>query len=187
MNMLPEVFQNGEQINLEEILHAREERSYIQQTLLNKLKSKNDGCLLVMTMAVPGPIKVNQALNQAFNEIQIEVEKVLDSKQTIQKLKREKSTGLEYYILSQISPREMKEKMVEIEETHPLGRLFDLDVLMFDKENNIQGMSRTQLGLPVRQCFICTRPAKDCGRSRRHSVLDLQKEISNHILNYFTD
>ncbi|MEY8292793.1 citrate lyase holo-[acyl-carrier protein] synthase [Carnobacteriaceae bacterium 52-44] len=57
--------------------------------------------------------------------------------------------------------------MVNIEENHPLGRLFDLDVLMLDQNNEVQGKSRTKLGLPVRRCFLCERPAKDCGRSRR--------------------
>ncbi|HLR88779.1 MAG TPA: citrate lyase holo-[acyl-carrier protein] synthase [Atopostipes sp.] len=75
--------------------------------------------------------------------------------------------------------------MVNIEENHPLGRLFDLDVLMLDQNNEVQGKSRTKLGLPVRRCFLCERPAKDCGRSRRHTVLELQEEISNRIQNYF--
>ena len=185
MSSLPEVFQNGQQVDLVAMLNAREERSNIQQLLLSKLKQCDTGSLLLMTMAVPGPIKANKILNQAFDEVKKEVEKALDPEKSIKKIKREEVTGLEFYVLSQLDPIEMKKRMVNIEENHPLGRLFDLDVLMLNKNNEVEGTSRTQLGLPVRRCFICERPAKDCGRSRRHTVLELQEEISNRIQNYF--
>lgn len=185
MSSLPKVFQNSEQVDLVAMLNAREERSNIQQLLLSKLKHNDDGSLLLMTMAIPGPIKANKILNQAFNEVKKEVEKALESQKIIKKIKREEVTGLEFYVLSHLDSLEMKKRMVNIEENHPLGRLFDLDVLMLDQNNEVQGTSRTQLGLPVRRCFLCERPAKDCGRSRRHTVLELQEEISKRIQNYF--
>lgn len=179
------IFNKGKPVDLLAMLDAREQRAHIEQVLLDKLET--EGSLFVMTMAIPGPIKSNTKLDQAFDELLNEVTEVLNHDQIIQTLKREEETGLEYYALSKTSPREMKTILVQIEEEHPLGRLFDLDVVFLDEDGNLQGTSRTELGLPVRRCFICDRPAKDCGRSRRHSVAELQNEISKRILDYFKE
>lgn len=184
MVKVPEVFKIGKQVDLPAMLDAREERVSIQRNLLSKLNADNQGSLLLMTMAIPGPIKENVILNQAFDEVLEEVLNVLGPNNIIQKEKREKVTGLEFYVLSMLSPQEMKEQMIKIEEEHPLGRLFDLDVIKFNKASEIEGVSRTQFNWPVRRCFICDQPAKECGRSRRHSVLELQEEISRRVISY---
>lgn len=179
------IFSKGKMIDLPAMLNAREQRAQIEQTLLDKLNS--NGSLLVMTMAIPGPIKTNKKLDRAFDKMLRVVQQKINPDQTLQELKREEATGLEYYLLSQTSPREMKTTVVQIEEEHPLGRLFDLDVVFLDEAGQLVGTSRTDFGLPVRRCFICSRPAKECGRSRRHSVEELQAEISRKILTYFAE
>ena len=45
--------------------------------------------------------------------------------------------------------------MVKIEETHPYGRLVDLDVLWGNEE--LKSLHRGDLGLPPRRCFICQK------------------------------
>lgn len=186
MNKMPEVFKTGIEIDLPAMLKAREQRFYFQQKLLSKLDYSDNGSLLLMTMVIPGQIKSSTLLNRAFNVIQKEVLNQLDKNQIIQQLKREENTGLEFYILSTLSPYQMKEKMIAIEENHPLGRLFDLDILKLNKQNQIEGISRTQLGFPVRRCFICNKPAKECGRSQHHTIEELQNEISYQITDYFS-
>ena len=184
MSMNKSLFESGPLIDLPAILNAREERFHIQQELLGQIDLQAQGSLLLMTTAIPGPIKTNDRLNQVFDEMLVEVTQTVLEEAIVQEVKREKETGFEYYLLSALSPREMKELMVKIEENHPLGRLFDLDVLFLNEEGHVEGTSRTQLGLPVRKCFICDRPAKECGRSRRHSVEELQQKISEAIINY---
>jgi len=179
------IFDEGQPVDLPMMLDARETRAQIERDLLEELESQDQGSLLVMTMAVPGPIKANEHLNQAFAEILIEIKKVLSLTNVLEEVKREEETGFEYYALTSLSPSSLKPLLVDIEETHPLGRLFDLDVVFLNENAEIEGTSRTELGLPVRRCFICERPAKECGRSRRHSVPELQAEISTRILNYF--
>lgn len=186
MSMNKSLFESGPLIDLPAILTAREERFHLQQKLLGQVDSEASGSLLLMTMAIPGPIKTNDRLNQVFDEMVIEVRQTFNDEAIVKDVKREKETGFEYYLLSALSPREMKELMVKIEENHPLGRLFDLDVLFLNEEGHVEGTSRTQLGLPVRKCFICDRPAKECGRSRRHSVEELQQKISQEIIKYQT-
>lgn len=64
-----------------------------------------------------------------------------------------------------------------MEETHPLGRLFDVDV--YDEAGS--GISREELGSPVRKCLICEKDAKLCGRSRSHTVKELYERIESII------
>ncbi len=181
------IFNEGETIDLMAMLDAREQRAALEYNLLSHLENDNPGSLLVMTMAVPGPIKTNKVLNDVFEDLLEEVIQVLKPERTLEEMKRVKNTGLEYYALTSLSPSELKPLMVEIEEKHPLGRLFDLDVVFLNEKNTVTGTSRTDLGLPVRRCFICDRPAKECGRSRRHSVEELQMEISKQILRYLNN
>lgn len=185
MNKVPKVFQMGKPVDLFAMLEVRENRVVIQRKIFDKFSSKEPKSLLLMTMVIPGPIKANDILNDVFDEVLNKVLNVLKPENIIHQLKRDKETGLEFYLLSSISPREMKERMIKIEENHPLGRLFDLDVLLLNDANEIESTSRTQYNLPVRKCFLCQRPAKECGRSRRHSVAELQEEISNRLIDYF--
>ena len=61
--------------------------------------------------------------------------------------------------------------------------ILDLDVLEL-----VEGIpcpiSRRQLGLAPRQCFLCQADAKQCARSRQHSVADMQAYISQAVANY---
>ncbi len=70
---------------------------------------------------------------------------------------------------------------VEFEDQTQLGRLFDADVLVKDQARAI---SRKDLRRKARQCFLCSRPAKECARSRRHSVSEMQEYISNLYTKY---
>ena len=66
--------------------------------------------------------------------------------------------------------------MVQIETHHPYGRLVDLDVLA-KTQDQLLPISRTEIGLPTRSCYVCEQDAKVCGRSRTHSVADMQRQI----------
>lgn len=77
----------------------------------------------------------------------------------------------------------IKKLTVQIEETHPFGRLYDIDVYGMDGK----GISRQELGLPVRKCLICDKDAKICGRSRSHSVEELQQKVYEIIQNVSAD
>lgn len=42
----------------------------------------------------------------------------------------------------------------------------------------LRPIERTELGEPARTCLICGKPAKECARSRTHSVQDMQDTIA---------
>ena len=68
----------------------------------------------------------------------------------------------------------MKRAMLAVEATHPLGRLFDLDVLTGDAAP----LGRAAFGLGPRRCFVCERPAAECRRAGSHSLDVLYEAIS---------
>lgn len=81
------------------------------------------------------------------------------------------------YLLATVSPTgdpgQLKRLLIEVEQQHPLGRLFDLDVLISGKGP----LSREDLGLPARRCLICTEAARVCRRVSRHRLPELQTAV----------
>ena len=62
--------------------------------------------------------------------------------------------------------------VVELENNHELGRIFDVDV--FDKNHN--QISRSMLNLAPRKCLICEKAAS-CIRTRAHTYEELIKKL----------
>lgn len=159
-------------VSLEEVLINREKRISVQKKLLNIYP----GTLICFLLNIPGTEKVNQVYENVFYkgmeriQEQLEKKKILIEVQLIQR----KTTGYEGYLVVNGQCRQIKELMVELEET-PIGRLYDIDVLT----DANQKISRSDLGLSPRRCLICGRPAHECGRSRKHSVIELKEKIYN--------
>lgn len=174
------------------MLDAREQRALTQRQLLT---ANPKATLLSATMNIPGPVKISPMLRDVFEEVLDAVHNhpTLRGVQSISKLYREKATGPEYYLLLDLPAKELKTAMIEVEESHHWGRLLDLDVLYCDVEQDqnqpdsttlqIHDTSRSELNLPSRRCLICEEDAKVCGRSRKHSIEDMQAAITHLIEN----
>lgn len=176
--MCNQLFSTGELVTLSDMLTAREQRAAQQLELLH---SQRGAVLVSATMNIPGPIKVNDTLTHVFHAVIETVDNAVKDYLPQANLYRESKTGLEYYLLIEMSPVALKKLLVEIEETHPFGRIFDLDVLWLE-DDLLHSISRADLQLPPRKCYICQENAKECGRSRRHSIPTMQAKISEIIL-----
>lgn len=163
----------GTEVHLSEMLEARELRGKTQRELLS---ADTEEVLLSATMNIPGPVKHSEKLSQVFHSIMDEIEEAVNDVTPLVNLFREEPTGVEYYLLVPLSREELKRRMVKIEETHAYGRLVDLDVLSMNGEE-MQPLSREALNLPPRKCFICDNNAKVCGRSRSHTIEEIQTKI----------
>lgn len=157
----------GEEVSLEEILDAREERVYIQNELIKKYNLP----ILSFTMNIPGPVKTNEAIRKAFEYGKIKLLEKLEKNNTkmLELKQKNTKTGDELWIVADIKADDLKRIAVDIEEASFLGRIFDMDVI----DVNFKKLSRNFF----RKCLICDMQAQECGRSRRHSVEELQSKI----------
>ncbi|MBE5978692.1 MAG: citrate lyase holo-[acyl-carrier protein] synthase [Paenibacillaceae bacterium] len=167
-------------VELEEMLQFRERKARIQEELRGKYKG-----LVTMTMAmnIPGPIKTSEDILFAFEVGTRTLEQgVSDSGIIIKEMTgvSENAGFMKFYVLDCADPVLVKELAVGLEETHPLGRLWDIDVY------NIEGisMSRSSVSAPARTCFICGQEAKGCARNRTHSVEELMHKVESMIRDY---
>lgn len=166
----------NQNVTLTEMLNAREQRAFRQQELQKTYQST----LLCFTMNIAGPVKNSPLIRSGFQLGKRLLEKQMHAQGIIPIHYEEinETTGNEaFYILKQ-NPLAIKRITADIEDTSPLGRLFDMDVL---RENG-QKIEREELGLAPRCCLICGKPAKQCARSRIHSIEELQAR-TQQILN----
>lgn len=163
-------------ITLDQLLSSRDERQAMEQSLIRE----NSGLtLIVLTVVMPGDVKRNsnslivaqaavEALHKAF-EGHIRYEK-----------ERDLLTGYEAFIMVNLPPEDVKRMACGIEDTHPLGRLFDIDVFT----RAALPVSRTQVGQPLRRCLICGNAARVCMREQKHSYEELQNKVNQLIQDY---
>ena len=77
---------------------------------------------------------------------------------------------------------ELKQRMILIEEDHPLGRLLDIDVY----NENFSQLTRIQFDKPKRKCLICDDFAHNCIRSKKHKIEVVEAKIFSMFRNYIS-
>ena len=85
--------------------------------------------------------------------------------------------GPETFLAVDLEPLVVKQMTVAIEKEHPLGRLFDIDVI----DPSGKPVSRSRLGEPGRPCLLCDKPAIECYRNRTHSLEELITSVETMI------
>lgn len=154
-------------MSLKRILREKEERSQIQKEMNKRWNS----ALVSFSLNIPGKNKVNATAKILFEEGK-EILKALPfpSLET-------KQIGLQLFVCFNREAEELKKELLQIEETHPLGRFFDFDV--FDAKLN--KLSRNT----PRQCFLCSQNAFVCSRNQTHSLESLNRYLTKKVKTYF--
>lgn len=174
-------------ITLDELLASRDARHAMQQKLMAEHSGKTLVCL---TVVMPGSVKRNQqsltvaraavkAMRKAYNisDDQLpETELLTNELKTETReclVERDLNTGYEAYLITSLPLLEAKRVAVDIEDTHPLGRLFDIDVI------DAQGIpvSRDRVGGQPRRCLVCDHEARYCMRMRWHTQEEIWARI----------
>ena len=165
-------------VTLTQMLAARERRARRQQQALQCFGNT----LICGTLIAPGGIKDSAAYRRLSHY----------AREAVTALCREKqwpvcwhqrwlhATGPEFMLVVEAAATEVKTALIALEARHPLGRLWDLDVLNAAGE----AISRTQLGIPPRCCLICAEPAHLCARARRHALWLIKEEIHHRMEQY---
>ncbi len=158
---------DGIEINLMQMLDCRERRNAVQNELLQKYRRP----VISFCMNIPGPVKTNPRIRGAFLAGRRELISALqkNSFTILQAFDIAEATGDEWIAAVDADAAKIKELTMEIENRHPLGRLFDMDVIDLQGEK----LSRPRF----RKCLICGKQAQECARARAHSVQEMQDAV----------
>lgn len=165
---------------LMEILESRELRAKKQIELLTRYPYT----LISFTLNTPGPIKssglytnIHKAGIQHLMKILQEMDVNIVHMETI-----EKNTGREGFISVDLDPYQAKKIAAEIEDTHDLGRIFDIDV--FDQLHN--QLNRSAIQLKPRKCLLCDEEALVCMKMKTHTYEELIQKVEEIGNSYFS-
>jgi holo-ACP synthase/triphosphoribosyl-dephospho-CoA synthase len=160
-------FAGAEPVSLEAVLAFREEKARKQEALLAAYAAP----LLCLGLNMPGEYKRFPLADRSFSEELRIVRLSLEAEQIEiwHEESFETTGGCAAFISANGPPEKLKEIARGIEDSHPLGRIFDIDVL----RRNGEKISRSACGAETRRCIICGGDAFVCGRSRAHSAGEL--------------
>ena len=162
---------------LEDILRCREERAIHQQQLLARYQKP----IISFTINMPGPVKLcaqsryiaargREELEQALKRAGISVQ---------HREARAPLGGPEVFYVLDGDASAIKEIACMVEDSLPLGRLFDMDVLV---PGGVGAVSRVETGRTRRGCLVCGVLGPACASSRAHSVEELLERIGALVL-----
>lgn len=167
---------DGPLASLPDILDRRERRVQSQRELLGE-----GPCLVSFCMNIPGARKSFPLADAGFQEGLRQIRQTLADIPVLRFVRSGGITGEEAFLLVDDDPRAVKARMIGLEEAHPLGRLWDIDVL----DSRGTGLSRRDFGHARRTCLICSQDAKICGRSRAHTIEQLFQRTAQILDDYF--
>lgn len=167
-------------LTLEDVLEARERRARAQQAWLGRYGQS----IVSATLVWPGEIKDSLMARRVMAEANNAIDQALRTHHW--RVAAHEITFLctgpeARWSIS--SPAWMiKHVMAHLEDTHPLGRLWDIDV--FCPTAGL--IKRSAIHQPMRRCFICHEPAHVCSRMRRHPQNELAQLIEELTNDYFS-
>lgn len=151
---------------MQQILDAREWRANRQKELLRQYQKP----LLCFTMNIPGPVKWNRDIDVGFTVGNLLLREHL--RNVIHYERKLEPAGCVAFYVVDMPTKRLKGISMEIENTDPIGRLFDIDILDTDGRK----LSREELGYRPRKCLICQEDARICAHTRAHGLAALQKK-----------
>ena len=167
----PSAAAEGRPATLREVLSEREDRARRQKILLSLYGES----VISFTPVAPGPEKTGprfRKIHEAWREAILEA-LFRAGIRVRREESRSCSAGYESLFAVAGMPWEVKRLVTAIEDNHPAGRLFDIDVVAGDGVP----VSRVDFGLSRRSCLLCGGPSGDCARSRAHQTVDLLARI----------
>jgi holo-ACP synthase len=166
---------SGVSVSLAQMLNRREQRVAEQQALLQRFAQP----LVQLTLVTPGPVKDTAQARFVFDQGLAALQQALQlaGYTVLAQQGSDGVTGPEMLMVIDADPLSIKGTVLQIEEQHALGRLWDVDVLDLTGSS----VSRQQLGGPARRCLLCDEPAHACSRSGQHALIDLQRAIQDKV------
>ncbi|AWM81483.1 citrate lyase holo-[acyl-carrier protein] synthase [Gammaproteobacteria bacterium ESL0073] len=166
---------DGPEVTLDQMLQTRDLRARNQRQWL----VTHNMPLISLTLVVPGSIKYSSGAQYLFNTALHHIENTCHTHNFLISAKQDFSTvcGYEALLSVQADAAQLKAICIELEEKHPLGRLWDIDIICPHKGI----ISRQTTEFTARPCLVCEEDAHACARSRKHSLLELIQVIEEKI------
>lgn len=170
---------NSDMKILIDILDSKEARVNRQKELL----ANYPYTLISFTLNIPGSVKNSNLYRKIHKEgMSVLLSKLNEMNIPVVHLETiDKVTGEEGFISVDYDSVKTKNIVVNIEDTHYLGRIFDLDV--FDVNHNHIG--RSDIRKRPRKCLICDKDALVCMRLKSHSYDELVSRVKDIGKSYF--
>lgn len=165
------------EVTLDQMLAAREERA-IRQFSLNKQWGLP---VISFSMNIPGPVKDSPLIRRGFQEGCAALDHRLPKAAVKHRKILEAATGCEAVYVLDMACVKIKTITTAIEDTHGLGRLFDMDVIGPD----LNKLDREEVGGKSRDCIVCGAPGRGCASRRVHGVEELQQAARQILTRYF--
>ena len=168
------------EVTLEEVLENREQRVLRQRSAIQTFSRP----ALSVTVINPGPVKDSLIARQVITHALEALDRLIADRgwPALFREVHMNPTGPEALLVVGARSRELKEAAIRMEDEHPLGRLWDIDVI----DPAEAAVTRRGLGLPSRRCLLCGEDAHACARSRAHPLRELQETIQG-ILNAYRE
>ena len=155
------------EITLDALLQSRDARHALQQQLIQQHPGSTLVCL---TVVMPGSVKRNL---YSVVTAQAALTALLDRL-------GEHVQATRAYLITDLPALEAKRVTCDIEDSHPLGRLFDIDVMGADGNP----IARQAVGGEPRRCLLCDNEARWCMRNHSHSQEELMAHIQQVVNDY---
>ena len=90
--------------------------------------------------------------------------------------------GSAILIATKLDVVEAKQLAIDLENKHPLGRIFDIDIYDLDGTS----IGREKMNIHSRGCLICSEDARICMRSGKHTLEEVIDSVNSLINGYLT-
>jgi len=167
-------------VSLEALLAAKEKRAARQAEWLRHYQQP----IISLTLVTPGAVKDTMRYRNTMGVALQACDQMLWQRgwQMLDRQVLWLPTGAEAMWCVAHPAAELKAQCIELEQTHPLGRLWDFDI--FCPQHGQVG--RHSLDRSTRRCLVCDEPAHSCARSRRHPLDEVVSRVEGLINGWFT-
>lgn len=145
---------------LKEILDAREERWNKKLELLKRFNYP----VLSFMLNIPGSCKTKPLYIRAHRALLEEFKTNLSSNILYEEVFTSADGPCALFVVNEDS-KKLKKLAMQFEEVG-LGRICDIDVM----EQCGKLLSRDEMGIPMRKCYVCGGAAKECIAGKKHSL-----------------
>ena len=157
------------------LLNARFKRAHH----VEKLSRDRDEPVVLVKANMPGEKKNPPHAHVILN---VAVRLLFDLLEPVMEVRTPSRDGDYHVMVIDGNATALKRLGVYLEDTHRLGRLFDIDVY-----ENGKKLSRTELGRARRSCLICGGDVTLCRREGRHRLKTLRASIEQKVHGFLLD